>query len=153
MSITLNVRHNAGGLAGELSSLPPRLDGAMREGTRSGVRLMGQGLEALVVRRTSMNAGVASRITRTDFRPLPNGGTGTVGFRPPPAGGWEIRAKGKALAFGWPKRGPGPGRGGKWLFQKVQHPGSRPYGLVSRSALADEEAVRRAYREEVGRIL
>lgn len=157
MILKLRVKHGADVLAREIGLVSSRLDAAMREGTRGGAQRLKVGLTRLTERRTSMSSSVAARVIESDFRPLPAGGRGVVGYKPPPPGGWAIRPKnGKALAFSWPGApasvGP-PRKNGKYVFKGVQHPGSRPYKLVRESAMADERAIRDGYLDEVGRAL
>ena len=149
----ISVRHNAPSLERELALTSGRLDEAMRDGTQHATEYLRTRTVREVQRRTTMNAATSERITETDFRSQPNGARGKVSFKPPPPGGWKITAKGKALAFRWPQMGVGPGRGGKWLFKSVQHPGSRPYKIIPETAFASETGIHEAYSAALRRVL
>lgn len=150
MGLTIRVRHDYDRGAQRVAELSPRLKLALLEGTERGVVVLKNAVVRSVVDRTSMSPTVAEKITESETVL----GRGKVSFRPPPPGGWKITPKNKkALAFGWPKMGPGPGRGGKWVFKSVQHPGSRPYVLIGRSARSSEELIKRQWDDAVGRVL
>lgn len=150
MRLTIRVHHDYDRGAARVAALNPRLKQALLEGTERATAVLKNAVIANVVDRTSMNAGIAEAITESETVL----GRGRVSFRPPPPGGWKIRPKNKkALAFGWPKMGPGPGQGGKWVFKSVQHPGSRPYVLIGRSARSSEELIQRQWADAVGEVL
>jgi hypothetical protein len=154
LGFSLSVRHDYDRGTAGVASLPPRLTAAMAEGTEEATSLLKEATVGMVVSRTSMSADVARRILESEVVPTPNGARGRVKFTDPPPGGWEIRAKNKkALAFGWPKMGPGPGRGGRWVFRSVKHPGSRPYKLLGRAAGVSETALKEAYDDAVSEVL
>ena len=149
MRLTIRVRHDYDRGARRVAELNPRLKQALLEGTERATAVLKNAVIRSVVDRTSMSPAVAERITESETVL----GRGKVSFRPPPPGGWKITPKNKkALAFGWPKMGPGPG-GGKWVFRSVQHPGSRPYVLIGRSARSSEELIKRQWDDAVGRVL
>ena len=149
MRLTIRVNHNYDRGAREVAALNSRLKQALLEGMERGTQVLKNAVVRSVVDRTSMNAGIAEAITESETVL----GRGKVSFRPPPPGGWKITPKNKkALAFGWPRMGPGPG-GGKWVFKSVQHPGSRPYVLIGRSARSSEELIKRQWADAVGRVL
>lgn len=149
MRLTIRVTHDYDRGAERVAALNPRLKTALLEGTERATAVLKNAVVRSVVDRTSMNAGIAEAITRSETVL----GRGRVSFKPPPPGGWKITPKGKkALAFGWPKMGPGPGRGGKWVFRSVQHPGSRPYVLIGRSAVSEEALIQRQWADAVGEV-
>lgn len=149
MRLTIRVRHDYDRGAERVAELNPRLKLALLEGTERATAVLKNAVVRSVVDRTSMNATVADKITESETVL----GRGKVSFLPPPPGGWKITPKNKkALAFGWPKMGPGPG-GGKWVFRSVQHPGSRPYVLIGRSARSSEELIKRQWDDAVGKVL
>lgn len=142
LGLKLKVRHDAGRAAEEVASYPPRLDAAMRRGTIQATNLLGITVAASVVRRTSMDASVARRIT--EAKVLPGAGSisrGRVSFaRPRP---YTIRPKKKKALF-WP--------GARHPVAFVNHPGSRPYKLIGETA--DEvKGVEEAYRDEVEKVI
>lgn len=154
VAIHLGIRHNAPSYMRDVEAASSRLQGATRDGTRVALLYLQGRVVASVERRTSMNGAIAERITEADFRSTPSGSvaSGKVSFKPPPVDGWKITAKGKALAFRWPAMGAGPGRGGKWLFKSVQHPGSRPYKLIPETAIASERGIEAAYSGALRRV-
>lgn len=147
LNLRVSVRHNASRVISEVTSLSPRLDAAMRRGTSKATALFSERVISEVVDRTTMSPEVARRITESEA--LPGAGPisrGKVSFKKPPPGGWSIEPKNKqALSFIW--------RGRRVFFKRVQHPGSRPYKLITRSTEGFGTPMRGAYDGEVEEVL
>lgn len=118
--VGISVRSNAGAAARRVAAFPARLQQGVRDFTRDGTELMRSDVADLVTRRTSMSAAVADRITNSRMEG-PNRGL-VIFERPRP---YTIRPK-KKKALAWP--------GGRHPVGLVNHPGSRPWALMGRSA-------------------
>lgn len=153
MRLTIRIRHDYDRGAERVAALNPRLKVALLEGTERGTVVLSNAVVRSVIDRTSMSAAVAERITESETVL----GRGRVSFTEPPVGGWKIRPKNKkALAFKWPGAPPiagQPSKSGKHVFKSVQHPGSRPYVLIGRSALSSEALINRQWADAVGKVL
>lgn len=148
--LTLKVTHNYNRGAQQIAALDGRLSAALVEGTSRATTVLRNAVVRSVIERTTMGPVIAEAITQSSM----SGRTGRVNFKPPPPGGWRIVPRDKkALAFHWPKRGPGPGFDGRWLFKSVQHPGSRPYVLIGRAALSSEALINKQWADAVGEVL
>lgn len=144
LPLRLRVNRDHARAASQVEAFTPRLNAAMRRGTERGTNLLGAGVAALVVSRTSMSAGAARAITKTEI--LPGAGPisrGRVSFTKPPARIYP--KKGKALAFTI----------GGVRFVRKSVRGSRPYALIERAADMGYTAKRieDGYREEVEEVL
>lgn len=140
MRFTIRVRHDYHAGARDVAALTPRLSAALLEGTTRATSVLANAVVRSVLDRTTMNAGIAQAITEAEV----NAGRGRVSFRPPPPGGWEIRPRNKKALF-WP--------GARHPVARVQHPGSRPYVLIGRSAVSSEALLQRQWADAVGEVL
>ena len=145
LSFGVRVRHDAPEAIAKVEGYPPRLDAAMRRGTVRGTRVLASAVEQLVVSRTSMGQGVASRITKSEVLPgIGHSSRGRVWFENPPDRIYP--KKGKFLRF--------KNQSGNEIFVKSVR-GSRPYPLIERAADAQDtgKLIADGYQEEIEEVL
>ena len=124
-----------------MADLAPCLKEALLEGTERGAQVLKNAVIRNVLDRTTMSPAIAEAITESETVL----GRGRVSFKRPPPGGWEIRPKNKKALF-WP--------GARHPVARVQqHPGSRPYVLIGRSAVSSEELIKRQWADAVRGVL
>lgn len=136
VSVQLRVSHNAHEVERDLLAIPAKLEAAVARSVREGTQILRNELVAEVVRRTSMDVATAERIVEASATPQ----RGEVGFTQPRP--YTIEAKNaKALSFIWGGR--------RVFFQKVRHPGSRPYKLVGIAGASSERLIQERTQENV----
>lgn len=152
--VTIGVRHNAGEVASELLSVPPRLDVAMVRAVVDGTGLLQAAMRAEIPRSDNpgphaqddiqrrLKVGPDGRVTgesTTNNEILYYRWSGTKPHRIEPK-------RAKALRF--------RGSSGNFVFAGgVNHPGTKPHPWIETAGEKSEAAIKSGFEREVGAVL
>lgn len=154
--IHIGVRHNAGEVASELLSIPPRLDAAMVRAVVDGTGILHAAMRAEIPRSSEANTGPHAQ---DDIqRRLKVGADGRVTG--------ESTTNNEVLYYRWsgtkphriePKRAKAlrfRGSGGNFVFARgVNHPGTKPHPWIETAGEKSEAAIKAGFEREVGEVL
>lgn len=152
--VTIGVRHNAGEVASELLSIPPRLDAAIVREVVDGTGILHAAMRAEIPRSDNPGPHAQDDIQRR----LKVGPDGRVTG--------ELTTNNEVLYYRWSGTRPHRiepkvakalrfrGSSGNFVFARgVNHPGTRPHPWIEAAAEKSEAAIKAGFERAVGEVL